>query len=78
MRLKGLTRLNLAQLERLLKAVHRGVVPCPLCGQSLMLAGLSDVLDDVEVLKGLDRKGVQAVLSAVIAERRNGATAAAR
>lgn len=70
MRLKGLTRLTLPQLERLLRAVHRGHIRCPLDGPGLMLAGLSDVWDDVEVLKGLDKAGVQAVVASVIAERR--------
>jgi hypothetical protein len=66
----GLTHLNDTQLERLLKAVHRGLVDCPLAPDQLMTAGLSDVYDRVGFLRGLDQAGVKAVLVAVLAERR--------
>ena len=42
----------------------------PLSGASLMTAGMSDIADDVDLLKGLERSAIQAVLVAVIAERR--------
>ncbi|MEM6791812.1 MAG: hypothetical protein AAGA56_04235 [Myxococcota bacterium] len=66
----GLTHLDDKQLQRLLTAVHRGRVDCPLRPDQLMMAGLSDVYDRVAFLRGLDRAAVQAVLVAVIAERR--------
>ncbi|MCA9625411.1 MAG: hypothetical protein KC731_40590 [Myxococcales bacterium] len=66
----GLTHLSEAQLERLLKAVHREQVSCPLDVTELHLAGLSDVADRVAALRDLDRRGVVAVLTAVLAERR--------
>lgn len=66
----GLTHLSDAQLERLLKAVVRGTVTCPLQPQELMTVGLSDVYDRVEALRGLERRAVQAVITAVLAERR--------
>jgi len=70
MQTPGLTHLNDKQLERLLTAVHRDLVPCPLSPEQLMVAGLSDVFDRVAFLRGLDKAGVKAVLIAVLAERR--------
>jgi hypothetical protein len=66
----GLTHLTTAQLERLLKAVHREQVNCPLEATEVHLAGLSDVADRMDALRGLDQRAVKAVLVAVIAERR--------
>lgn len=66
----GLTHVTTAQLERLLAAVHRGQVDCPLDAAQLHASGLSDVADRLAALRGLDARGVKAVLVAVIAERR--------
>jgi len=66
----GLTHLTTAQLERLLAAVHREQLACPLDAAQLHASGLSDVADRVAALRGLDRRAVKAVLVAVIAERR--------
>ena len=66
----GLTHLNDQQLERLLKAVHRGYVKCPLTAEQLMGSGLADIYDRAGFLRGLDTAGVKAVLVAVLAERR--------
>lgn len=65
----GLTHLTTAQLQRLLAAVHRGRLRCPLEPQQLHLSGLSDIADRVEALRGLDTRAVKAVLVAVLAER---------
>ncbi|MCB9583977.1 MAG: hypothetical protein H6718_01195 [Polyangiaceae bacterium] len=70
MLLKGLTQVPTSRLERLLKLLHQEQVGLPLSGASLMTAGMSDIADDVALLKGLERGAVQAVLVAVIAERR--------
>ncbi|MGE0323186.1 MAG: hypothetical protein AB7K71_26985 [Polyangiaceae bacterium] len=70
MLLKGLTRVPTSKLERLLKLLHQEQVGVPLSGASLMTAGMSDIADDVDLLKGLERSAIQAVLVAVIAERR--------
>jgi hypothetical protein len=67
---RALTHLSDEQLERLLKAVHRGVVDFPLDGRQLMLAGFADIFDRASFLHGLDEAGVKAVLLAVLAERR--------
>ena len=66
----GLTHLSDQQLERLLKAVHRGYVTCPLTAEQLMGAGLADIYDRTSFLRGIDEAGVKAVLVAVLAERR--------
>ncbi len=67
---KGLTRVRTSRLERLLKLLHQDQVGLPISGATLMTAGLSDIADDVDILKGLERSAVQVVLVAVIAERR--------
>jgi len=72
----GLTHLTDKQLERLLTAIHRDLVPCPLAPEQLMTVGLADVFDRVSFLRGLDQAGVKAVLVAVIAERRRAAARA--
>jgi hypothetical protein len=66
----GLTQLGLADLEHLLRAVHRETLRCPIDQQSLHVAGLSYLVDRVDFLKGLDERAVRAVLIAVIAERK--------
>lgn len=70
MQLKGLTRVPTSKLERMLKLLHQEQLGLPVSGASLMTAGLSDIADDVDILKGLGRQAVQVVLVAVIAERR--------
>ena len=67
---RGLTHFSDQQLERLLKAIHRGYVTCPLDARQLMIAGLADVFDRASFLQGLDEAGVKAVIIAVLAERR--------
>jgi hypothetical protein len=74
----GLTGLSTTDLERLLRAVHRGELSCPLSHASLHVAGLSYLVDRVEALQGLDERGVRAVLVAVLAERRQQERAANR
>jgi len=66
----GLTGLADTDLERLLRALHRGELPCPITPQSLAIGGLTYLQDRVEFLKGLDAAAVRAVLVAVLAERK--------
>ena len=65
----GLSELSLADLKNLLKRLHEGALTCPIGPKELHLAGLSYLEDRVEHLRGLDERGVRAVLVAVIAER---------
>jgi hypothetical protein len=74
----GLTHLSHEQLERLLKGVHDGSLVCPITHPTLLRAGMPDLVDQVGHLTGLDARAVQAVLVAVIAERRHEAERAAR
>ncbi len=65
----GLTGLTTTDVERLLRAVHRGELSCPISHAALHVAGLSYLVDRLEALQGLDARGVRAVLVAVLAER---------
>lgn len=66
----GLTSLTDDQLERVLKGLHSGELPCPIDRIGLTAIGLQHIGDDIGVLKGVDQAGVRAVLVCVIAERR--------
>ena len=65
----GLTELSLADLKNLLRRLHAGELRCPVGPKELHRAGLSYLVDRVDFLRGLDERGVRAVLVAVIAER---------
>ena len=65
----GLKAVKTEDLKRLLKAVHRGEIPCPIDRIGLAVTGLLRLGDDLEILAGLDDRGTKAVLIAVIAER---------
>lgn len=66
----GLTGLTTTDLERLLRAVYRKTLTCPIGHAELHMAGLSYLVDRVDFLRGLDERAVRAVLVAVLAERR--------
>lgn len=66
----GLTHVSTDKLERLLKRVHDGSLACPVTHPTLLRAGMPDLVDELGHLVGLDARAVQAVLVAVIAERR--------
>lgn len=66
----GLTGLTTTDLERLLRALHRGELKCPIGHAELHVAGLSYLVDRIELLRGLDERAVRAVLVAVLAERK--------
>ncbi len=65
----GLKALTLSQLHRLLRAVHRDELPCPIDRIGLATVGMLHLGDDLGALRGLDSKGVRAVLVCVLAER---------
>lgn len=67
---QGLTHLPTRDLERLLRLVHRGELTCPIDQPALATVGLLRMVDMLGHLRGLDAKAVQAVLVAVLAERR--------
>jgi hypothetical protein len=78
MRQTGLTHLAIDDLKRLLSALHRKTLRCPVGVQALHEAGLSYLQDRVDFLGGLDETAVRAVLVAVIAERQEQAKRASK
>ncbi len=66
----GLLAVASSDLEKLLRALHRGDVTCPLTIQDLTRVGLQHAADRLGHLRGLTDAGVRAVVVAVIAERR--------
>lgn len=69
----GLTRVPTEELRRVLAAVYHGDLPCPLTVPDLARHGLQHRAEDfLGHLRALDRRGVEAVLVAVIAERQGG------
>jgi hypothetical protein len=66
---RGLTAVSTDDLKAVLRAVHRGELPCPIVAQGLAMTGLLRLLDDLEPLRGLDEAGVRAVLTCTLAER---------
>lgn len=67
---RGLTSVSDADLEQLLRLLHRGQLTFPLDRPGLTAAGLFRLGDELEALRGLDERAVRAVLVAVLAERR--------
>jgi len=67
---QGLVGVQDADLVALLRAVHRGELECPITQIGLAQTGLLRLGDDLDVLQGLDERGVKAVIVSVLAERR--------
>ncbi len=65
----GLKDVKSSDLKLILRAVHRGELPCPIDRIGLATTGLLRLGDDLETLRGLDLAGVKAVIIAVLAER---------
>jgi hypothetical protein len=65
----GLSRVRTPDLHALLRAVHRGELPCPITQTNLGLIGLLRLGDDLGHLHGLDARAAIAVIVAVLAER---------
>jgi hypothetical protein len=70
MRAAGLTKVPNADLESLLRRIHRGELRCPFRRSDLLLAGMNHLADEGDLLIGLPEPGVRAVILAVLAERR--------
>ena len=70
MQSRGLTRVSTAELERLLKAVHRGQFTFPLSRSTLIATGFGHVEEHLGPLIGLEQVAVLRVIVAVLAERR--------
>ena len=66
----GLTQVTTEDLERLLRAVHRKELPCPIDRIGLACTGLLRTGDDLGILLGLNEQAVRALLVCVLAERR--------
>lgn len=65
----GLKPVKNEDLRKLLAAVHRGELACPITPIGLAITGLLRLQDDIDLLKGLDAHAVKAVLVAVLRER---------
>ncbi len=74
----GLAHLSEKDLKRLLSALHKQELACPVNFKSLAMTGLSYLQDKIDFLQGLDEPAVRAVLIAVLAERRKVAQLAER
>jgi hypothetical protein len=70
MRSDGLSRVSTGELERLLRAVHRELLPSPLSRASLIGGGFGHIEEHLGLLLGLERIAVARVIVAVLAERR--------
>ena len=66
----GLVSVSDDDLRELLRQIHRGELVCPITRIGLATVGLLRLGDDLDVLQGLDERGVRAVLVSVLAERR--------
>lgn len=66
---RGLVAVATTDLVAVLRAVHRGDLPCPITPIGLAQAGLLRLGDELGLLHGLDERAVRAVLVAVLAER---------
>jgi hypothetical protein len=56
---EGLTRVRTEHLVELLRQVHRGTLPCPFERTDLATAGFLGLADELEHLRGLERRGLQ-------------------
>ena len=66
----GLKDVKTKDLKKLLRAVHRGELSCPIDRIGLAVTGLLRLGDDLGILAGLDQHATRALLVAVISERR--------
>ncbi len=67
---KALTDVPTPLLERTLRGLSRGELKAPITHEHLLAAGLPALVDRLDHLQGLDARAAQAVIVAVIAERR--------
>lgn len=67
---RGMTAVATADLERLLRAVHRGTLAFPISRAGLIAHAFGDIEGELDLLVGRDQDAARALLVAVIAERR--------
>jgi hypothetical protein len=67
---QGLRHISSADLKRLLQAIHRGEIECPINQIALAQLNLLRLGDELGHLRGLDARAAQAVIVAALAERR--------
>lgn len=67
---RGLRSVREEHLVALMRAIHRGLLPCPIDHPGLATAGFLGIADGLEHLRGLDKTATLAVITAVLAERR--------
>ena len=66
----GLTKVPTEDLKRLLRAVHRETIDCPLAPDQLACVGLQHRSEDIMgTLRGMNERAIRAVLVCVLAER---------
>lgn len=70
MKSEGLRRVSTEQLQRLLRMIHREQISFPVTRSGLIAAAMGDIEEHLNLLVGLDKRGAQNVLVAVLAERR--------
>ena len=66
----GLSKVSTKDLKALLRSVYRQELSCPITQIGLATTGLLRLGDDLQILRGLNERAVQAILVAVLAERR--------
>lgn len=66
----GLVDVPTPQLETLLRRILKTELEYPLTKPTLMALGYNEVAAAAQALRGLDQRGVRAVLVAVLAERK--------
>lgn len=67
---RGLVGVRDEHLVALIRAIHRGDIRCPIDHAQLATAGFLGIAEGLEHLRGLDKAGAMAVITAVLAERR--------
>ena len=65
----GLSHVPTEALRKLLARLYDGSLKAPITHPTLIHAGLPALVDKVDHLQGLDARGAQAVIVAVLAER---------
>lgn len=74
MRTLGLVDVSTDDLEKALRALHRGTLTCPLTPATIAGNGLQHATESLlGSLRGVEEAGVRATLVAVLAERRRAA-----
>ncbi len=70
MKSEGLRKVPTERLQRLLRIVHKEQIAFPIMRSGLIAAAMGDFEQHLDLLVGLDKRGAQNVIVAVLAERR--------